>query len=168
MKWAVLILLPLILAGCYSQRKAKSQFSKAATAYPELPADYCARTYPPKEKVVKGADSLIFDTIYTPGETITETYYNQDTVYYHTKEILPGQVISRTQLRVDTIYTENRAALDLCSIERGKAISLLQDKTKEAAKWKRRAVTRFWIITGMGLGFLFFLLAKQLKRAKPI
>ena len=168
MKWAALILFATFLGGCYSQRKAKTQFSRAAVAFPELPAQYCSTTYPVKEKVIKGADSLIFDTIYTDGETITETVYHLDTVFVYTKEILPGQVINRTQLRVDTIYQENTAALGLCSIERGKAISLLQDKTKEADKWRRIAKKRFWIIAGMGAVMLLGLLAMIRKKVKSV
>jgi len=36
----------IAFTSCYSERKAKSQFSKAAVAYPKIPADYCAATFP--------------------------------------------------------------------------------------------------------------------------
>jgi len=43
-KWAFILLVGL--ASCYTENKARQQFSKAAIAYPKLPADYCATTYP--------------------------------------------------------------------------------------------------------------------------
>jgi len=43
-KWALILLVGL--ASCYTENKARQQFSKAAIAYPKLPADYCATTYP--------------------------------------------------------------------------------------------------------------------------
>jgi len=42
----VAALIILAFTSCYSERKAKSQFSKAAIAYPKIPADYCAVTFP--------------------------------------------------------------------------------------------------------------------------
>lgn len=150
-------LIIVLLSGCYSISKAKSQFSRAAVAYPELPADYCARTYPPRDTVVKGKDSIRVDTLWGAGETfiIRDTLKSRDTIWIKTVERLPGQVITRTVLRTDTVYQENRAALDLCSIERGRAIAISTEKTKEADKWRKIARKRFWVIAGMGLIIVF-------------
>lgn len=141
-----------LLQGCYTQQKAKNQFGKAAITYPEIPARYCATTYPAKEVLIKGKDSLLIDTIYTgTGEFITDTIVKNDTIFYHTVERLPGTVITKTIARVDTAYIENTAALALCDIERGKAIGLLDKKTIEADRWRAIAKKRFWIIVGLGL-----------------
>ena len=41
-----IILVTILTSSCYNQRKATQQFSRAAVAYPKLPAEYCAATFP--------------------------------------------------------------------------------------------------------------------------
>lgn len=175
MKWLTLLLL-FVATGCYTKQKATSQFGKAAAAYPELPADYCARTYPSStDTVVKGVTTTVFDTIYTGGETLFDTVVVMDTKYITKTIQLPGTKVIERTVRVDTVEkvsTKLLAALDLCSIERGKAITLATDKTKEADKWKRIAKRRFWIIAGMGaamaLGLFVALRRKVVKKVSPV
>lgn len=162
----VLLTSAVLFSGCYSLNKAKSQFGRATVAFPELPADYCARTYPPKIEAVKGKDSVRVDTLWGAGElvVIRDTLRSRDTIWIKTVERLPGQVITKTVLRTDTIYQENRAALDLCGIERGKAIMAADREHGQATKWRAIARKRFWIIAGMGfviaLGVFGFLRKK--------
>lgn len=163
------LLLLILLSGCYTRQKATNQFSRAAVAYPELPAGYCARTYPPKDSLIKGDSVVTFDTIYTGGETVFDTVRVADTIRIVKTIQLPGTRIIERVYKTDTIVKINTAALDLCSIERGRALALAEDKTAEAAKWRALAKKRFWIITGMGaamaLGLFLALRRKVVNKA---
>ena len=172
MKWHVIILC-ILLSGCYNQRKATSQFGKAVTAYPKIGADYCAITYPPKEKLIKGDSVIVLDTIYTGGETFFDTVYTSpDTVLITKTVTLPAKVINKTITLHDTLVVENTAALKSCQLDNSKMLSLLHDKTKEADKWRKTAKKRFWIIAGMGaamaLGLFLALRRKVVKKVLPI
>lgn len=196
-------LLIVLLSGCYSISKAKSQFSRAAVAYPELPADYCARTYPVIAKTdssdyKKGLyilDSLIkLSGVKSSSELTDEERENllgminsirlaipepencdslSEAIYrLAAKERQRGDYLQRVNSDLilaaknlkpvhDTII--DRAALDLCGIERGRAIAISTEKTKEADKWRKIARKRFWVILGMGAGMALgvFLLVRR-------
>lgn len=166
----VLLAGAVLFSGCYSLNKAKSQFGRATVAFPELPADYCARTYPPKIQVVNGKDSVRVDTLWGAGElvVIRDTMRARDTIWIKTVERLPGQVVTRTVLRTDTVFQENRAALDLCGIERGNAILAAERSYKEATKWRAIAKKRFWIILGMGFVIALGLFGFLRKKLNPV
>lgn len=46
MKPIIIICAVLLLTGCYSRKKAQVQHGRAVSTFPEIGADYCARTYP--------------------------------------------------------------------------------------------------------------------------
>ncbi len=145
------IIICLILSGCFSQKQAQKQFGKVAAVYPGIPADYCARVYPPKESLIIGKDSIRVDTLWGDviiRDTLVERKVDTVRIYYTTQ--LPGKVITKTSVRVDTIYQENKARVDLLNIDLGKALTIATDKTKESDKWRRIAKIRFWIIAGLG------------------
>ena len=52
---------------------------------------------------------------------------------------------------VRTVYQQDRAALDLCAIERGRALAISTDKTIESDKWRKIARMRFWMLVGAGV-----------------
>lgn len=162
-----------LLTGCYSSQKARKQFGRATVTYPEIPAEYCARTYPPKDTIIQGKDIVKTDTLWGEGETvfIRDTIRNRDTVFIKTVERLPGQVITRTVFRTDTVYQENRAALDLANINLTRSLALSDEKTKLADKWRKIAKKRFWIILGMGavmaLG-IFAMIKKKVAKKIPL
>jgi hypothetical protein len=166
----VVLMLVALLSGCYSQRKAKSQFAKAATAYPEIPADYCARIYPSKDSLIKGDTVATFDTIYTGGETVFDTVRVGDTIRIIKTVQLPGTKIIERYFVHDTLQVVNTAEIDLCRIEMHKAINLATDYKKKYEKWEAIAKKRFWIIAGMGfviaLGLFGFLRKKLTKPLK--
>jgi len=168
MRWP-LIILAVLFAGCYNQQKAQKQFGRAGATYPAIPAAYCATTYPVKERVIQGKDSIVTDTLWGAGEVIRDTIYNKDTVFIYRTERIPGSVITNTVYKTDTIIKEDAAKWALCNIERGKVIDLLKDKTTEAEQWKRKAKKRFWIIAAMGAAMLiglFFTIKKKLYAVK--
>jgi hypothetical protein len=146
MKYLVLIIL-LFFCGCYSERKAKSQFAKAAIAYPKLPAEYCAIIYPIKDSIIKDT-VLTTDTVLVQGQDITDTIFG-DTIRITTIRYLPGKIITNTIHVTDTIIRENTAALKLCEFDKSIALGLLKEKTAEAAKYKRQAKIRGWIMWGL-------------------
>jgi len=164
------LLILLLFTGCYNQRKAAVQHGRAVTAFPEIGALYCAITYPVKERVLAGKDSIVIDTLWADSSTTTiirDTLRSRDTVWIKTIQQMPGQVINRTILRVDTVIQEDQAKLSLCSIERGKAIGMLEQKTIESDKWRRIAQRRLWIIIGMGAGIalgIFVMIRKKVAK----
>jgi hypothetical protein len=173
MRPLIAILSILLLTGCYTRKKATTQFGRAAITYPELPAEYCARTYPTKDSVIKGKDIIHVDTLWGEGEVIikSDTIKARDTIFIRVTRELPGKVIERTFTRTDTVFQTNTAAVDLCAIERRNAIALATDKTKEADKWRKIAKKRFWIILGMGtvmaLG-IFAIIKKKIAKKIPV
>ena len=149
MKPVLIILTALALAGCYTQQKARQQFGKAAAAYPLIPAQYCAVTYPPKDSLIKGDSVVTFDTLWGAGRVDTLYSFHRDTVYITMTR--PGKTIIQTVRVTDTIQIVNTAALSACQIENGDLSGLLKAKTAEYDKWREIARTRFWIILGLGV-----------------
>lgn len=164
-------MLSLLLTGCgYPESKARSQFSRAAAAFPIIPAEYCAQTYPVKEKVITGKDSVRVDTLWADSSSTTvvrDTIRFKDTVIIQTVKILPGKTIRETFIRTDTVYKENTAALDACNIALRSSVINLEKANAEWEKWMQRAKLRWWIIaaliTVLGLG-IFFLLWRKFKK----
>lgn len=144
-----LVVIVIAFTGCYTAKKAKAQFSKSVVAYPELAADYCARTYPPKDSLIKGDSVVTYDTLWGAGIIHFDTLYSfhKDTVFI--TRFAPGKTIIQTIHQTDTIYQENRAALDLCEIERRAAVLAQKQLTDERDSWKGKAKKRFWIILGL-------------------
>lgn len=133
-------------------------------SYPEIPANYCATTYPVKEVLIKGKDSIVTDTLYGEGEIIRDTINSRDTVFIYNTVRLPGSVINKTVYKTDTIKKEGGALFALCSIERSKLISLLQDKSQQVETLKKKAKKRFWTIAAMGSVILLFFFYRLKKR----
>ena len=153
MKYLILLIL---LSGCYNQRKATVQHGKAVATFPAIGADYCARAYPAKDSLIKGDSVIVFDTLYV-GEVLFDTVTVNDTVRI-TKH-LPGKVITQRIRVVDTFRVVDKASLDLCSIERGSAITQLEKKTGEYDKMKtgrnkwRMIAIGLMIVLGLWVAF---------------
>jgi len=145
-----------LLSSCYTARRAKQQFSKATVAYPALAADYCAITYPIKERVIIGKDSTRIDTLWADGDTHFDTVYSfmKDTVYI--TRFAPGKTIRETFYRVDTIYQMNTAAIAALQLQLGDALEISVANAKSSNKWEGRAKQRLlWFIVAcslLGLG----------------
>jgi len=144
-KWAFILCLGL--ASCYTEQKAKNQFSKAAVSYPKLPIDYCADHFFVKP------DSIIVKT-----DTITEIIFmdslvnNTDTLYRDSLGF-KYRTIYKTQkiyIKKDSIiYRENTAALKACEIDKSILTGLLKEQTALAAKYKGQANKRGWMFWGL-------------------
>lgn len=143
------ILIALILFGCYSEKKANQQFSKATTAYPAIAANYCAITYPVKDTVIKGDTITTWDTLYLQGETFTDTLVTKDTVRITTIIKQPAKIITNTIYIKDTIIKENTAKLEACQLEKNTLLNLLKKKTDEADNLKHWR--NIWMLIAIGL-----------------
>lgn len=142
------LLLLILLCGCYTERKAKEQFSKAAIAYPKIPAEFCANEFPVKDSII--TDTLLTtDTLYVEGLSDTIMIQDFDTVRITITKTLPAKIITNTVHIRDTIIRENTAALKSCEIDKSKTIDLLVKKTAEADKYKGQAKKRGWIMWGL-------------------
>jgi len=168
MKYLIFI---IVLSGCYSRQKAVKQHGRASATYPEIAADYCARIYPAKDSLIKGDSIVITDTIYTGGLTSFDTTIVMETKYITKTIQLPGTKIIERIFKTDTVVRVDRAALDLCSIERGKALTIATDKTKEADKWRAIARKRFWLLVGLGAAMalgIFAMIRKKVVKKMPV
>lgn len=143
------LLVACLSISCYNEKKATSQFSKAATAYPTIGANFCSITYPPKTNFIKGDTITKTDTVKLEGNVVTDTLVSLDTIRITITKTLPGQTITKTIHVTDTMRVENTAQLKVCELERGKAISLLVDKTAEANLYKGKAKKRGLIMLSL-------------------
>jgi len=145
-KWAFILLVGL--ASCYTENKARQQFSKAAIAYPKLPADYCATTYPVKDSIIR--DTLLTtDTLVTPGQDLTDTITINDTVRITVTKTLPAKIITNTVRIRDTIYQTNTAEVSACKIDNSRLTALLVSVTADRDKYKAKANKRGWMFWGL-------------------
>lgn len=143
------ILIVLVLAGCYSERRAMQQFSRAVAFDPAIPAEFCARQFPPRDTVVHDT-TVVTDTLEVEGTTQTDTITVNDTVRITRTVQLPGQTVTRTVTIRDTIRVTNTAALDACRIEVTKLVTVITPITSDRDKYKKRSRTYFWIILACG------------------
>lgn len=162
------IFICIVLLGCYSERKAKQQFSKAVVAYPKIPADYCANQFPVKDSLI--TDTLLTtDTLYLEQLSDTVIVQGFDTVRIYITKTLPAKVITNTIHIRDTIYKTNTAALETCEIDKSILTGLLKDKTIEADKYHNQANKRGWIMWGLilliigAIGMRIYMKSKKIK-----
>lgn len=166
--------LVVVLSGCYTERKAKSQFGKAVAAYPLIAPEYCAVTFPIKEIVIQGKDSVITktDTLWgDDGNVFRDTLYSHDTVRIYTTHQLPGRIVNNTFIRTDTIYKENTAALAASNIALRDAVTHLtgeqvksEERRKDRNKWRLIAITE-GVVIALGL---FGLVRRRLTKKQTI
>lgn len=136
------------LLGCYTSKKAKEQFNKAALNYPEIPAEYCADQFPVKDSVI--TDTLrTTDTLYVEGLSDTVMIQDFDTVRIFITKTLPGKVITNTVTIRDTIIRENTAKIAACEIDKSKLINITVGQAAEINKYKGKAKTRAYIMWGL-------------------
>jgi hypothetical protein len=150
--WAVAFILigALSALGCYNQRKATNQFSKAVVAYPKIGADYCGDAYPVRDSIIKGDSILTTDTV-TYFEQLSDTVmiHDFDTVRVYITKTLPAKIITNTIHTIDTIIKEGGgtlAKLTSCQIDNSRLTQLLVTVTADRDKWQGKAKTRWWWI----------------------
>jgi len=154
----ILAIIVISFSSCYNQKKATAQFSKAAINYPIIPAEYCAVTFPPKEKLIKGDSVLVTDTLYMADGVVTDTLTTKDTVYI-TKTEVKTKVVTNTITRTDTIRQTDQAQVKAITIKRDEIQSLLVKKTNEYDKVKKNRdwwrIVAICCMAVIGLGLLF-------------
>ena len=159
-------ILTIILFGCYNSKTAQKQFSRAAVAYPKLPAEYCATVYPVKDSTIR--DTLLTtDTIYIEGQDLTDTIRSLDTIRITHTIQLPGKVITNTVHIRDTIIKENTAALKVCQLDNSLMTDLLSKKTAEADKYHGQSTKRGYIMWGLLLLIALVIGFKTYNSLKP-
>lgn len=154
------LIILVLLTGCYTRPVAVRQHAKAATTYPDIAADYCARVYPSKDSLIKGDTVTVTDTIYEGGTSYIDTVKVLDTVRITKTITLPAKIITRTVNIHDTVIKVNTADLDLCNIERRKVIDSLNKEQARADKYQKRAKVRGFILLGLLLAAIVYLYFK--------
>ena len=168
-RWPIILLFGL--AACYSERKARNQFAKAAVAYPLIPVEYCAEQFPDKP------DSVIVKT-----DTVTEILFmdslvfNTDTLYKDSlgfKYRTITKVVTKTIRKDSIIYRLNtaeqerlRLQLNKCQDNNNVVMTKNLEQEKLIASWKKKAKDRWlWIalLIGGAVAFTIFKVAKGLR-----
>ena len=153
--WVVVFILigALSALGCYNQRKATNQFSKAVVAYPKIGADYCGDAYPVPDSIIKGDSVFTTDTV-TYFEQLSDTVMIQDfdTVRVYITKTLPAKIITNTIHTIDTIIKEGGgtlAKLTSCQIDNSRMTGLLVTVTADRDKFKAQAKKWGWMFWGL-------------------
>lgn len=134
----IVITVLMMVAGCYTQQRARKQIIKAEAHYPELLSGLCGDLYPPIEWV---NDSFI----YLPGIPII----NIDTAYDTVHNIV-FKYINRYITRRDTLYKTrnvqvvNRAAQTALQHEKERLSVTLAGKKKEVQ-------ILYWVAVALGI-----------------
>lgn len=166
MRIIILSILLVLLAGCYTKKKAVTQHGRSVATYPEIGADYCARIYPPTNTVIKGDSIVTVDSIFIAGEQFFDTV-RVDSIVRITKTItLPAKIITQRVVITDTVRVVDNAALDLCNIEKRAATLALTTEQDRADKYKARAAKYLKILIGLG-ALLLLGLFLRFRKKKP-
>lgn len=186
----LLVVIILMFTGCYTKQKATVQHGKAVVTYPEIGADYCARTYPCVDGIVKTDTVITLDTIYTDPEIeiLTDTIliqnpfdyvtisFKKDSVYlFHLNkwqavknQMAPKSIVKTVTIR-DTIRVKDLAELDLCKIVRDEAVMNLKQSEYLKEKYRNQRNGLRWLVAGigaLGLLWLFFAIRKRVINKK--
>lgn len=154
MKYLALL---LVLFGCYTQKKASREVSKAMQTYPAVVAEICAKEFPTR---VTKSDTIVYENIVEiecPDSTVVTTVINRNDTLIIT-EVKKEKVFVKSPC--ETVYiTEHKidsAALAACILEHdmfadnaASAISKLNGKVKF---WQGVSIALFLI--ALVLGFL--------------
>ena len=157
MRYYVIAIFVICIAGsgCYTARKAKSQFSRAVAGYPQIAAEYCAQAYPVKDSLIRGDTLVVYDTLWGEGKTLYDTVRLKglaDTIRITKIIQLPGTVITKTITVHDTLQVENTAKYSACELALRAAVQNEKAQRELYDKWRRIARKRFWVIVGLGAG----------------
>lgn len=142
----LLFIICLLSFSCYNQKKAMQQFSRAATNYPAIPAQYCSTTFPVKETFIKGDSVIITDTLIQDGLISFDTLVSFDTITITKTITTPPTVITRTIHVTDTIKGESTAQLEVCQLERNTTLNLLTESQENNKVIQKRLNTRTGIM----------------------
>lgn len=159
MKTIVIILSMLLLASCYTQKKAEKQVTKAHINHPLVVAKFCGDVFPPKtitkieKEYIQGKDSLIYDTISVDCEEVIN----------EVERIVKVPVI-REHYRVDT-FRENRTD----SVENTAKVKALEIALSDEVKLRVQAETKakrltnqsyflwsWFVLSILGIGFIVY------------
>lgn len=162
MRYYILIV-AVLFSSCYSERRARSQFGKAAASYPLVAAEYCGITFPPRDSLIKGDSVVTFDTLFVGGSVRFDTVTLRglsDTIRITKIVQLPGTVITQRVFIHDTLQVVNTAALKACELVKDQAVFHLTEMTAASNAWEKKAKKRFWILFGIGLVGVAFIANK--------
>lgn len=155
---SVVLLLPFILSGCYTEKKAQKDLEKANDKHPSVVAKFVLDKYPCTEE---GDSTIIYDTVYRDIEVLcppTSIINIHDTIYKDGKRYPPLiKTIVSVPVPQKTIikWYEDSAKIKLYSIENNKLKSDLNNcgKKKESkSEWIK------WLLICLGVSVILNLI----------
>lgn len=152
----LLLLLAVLLAGCYSAKRAAFQVNKAQGNYPEVVAEKCTTFYPTKDSV-----SIIEKVIKGKTDTLTQdVFVNCDSPEYRNRIVkveVPKYIKHNDTIQVvKTKVVESTAKIKSMQ---SKLDVLAKDSVILNHKLNKRNNVLKWLIGILGLG-LILLVAK--------
>ncbi len=156
-----ILILSLLLVGCYTTNKAKKQVVKAHALKPNVTAELCTSFYPTKDSIVKetinipGKNdtvlSMIVDTVY---DSKTNTVYLDRIKYINRVDTVFKSVFSNKQSTSKTIHLNNQINdLNELNAVNKQIISNLKESRN---KW------RFYMVLAVVLYFVKVYFTKKL------
>ena len=156
-----ILILSLLLVGCYTTNKAKKQVVKAHALKPNVTAELCTSFYPTKDSIVKetinipGKNdtvlSMIVDTVY---DSKTNTVYLDRIKYINRVDTVFKSVFSNKQSTSKTIHLNNKINdLNELNAVNKQTISNLKESRN---KW------RFYMVLAVILYFVKVYFTKKL------
>jgi hypothetical protein len=146
----VAIFLVIVFVSCNEQRKIQKAKEVLNDHLPEAAA-YCAEKFPVKDTTIV-KDSVRLDTLYIPGEPITETIIRNDTVYktitipgttyFVTKTVKKDSIIIRRDIAKETALQKQKDNLIIVNKD------LVADRDKWKSKYKSNGTQKWvtWIL----------------------
>lgn len=151
-----ILLLCVIIAGCYTQKAALKQMQKAQLKHPEVVAKFANEQYPPQ---ISKVDTVVnVDTGY-----IMVPVYNTDTIKLTIFDKSPAEIIKVDKIKVVTkTVTITKSVADSAKIKE-LLYQLSQCSTdKEQTKDKRDKLI-FWLLVALCVSLLVNLLIYMFK-----
>lgn len=172
------IFLLLILSGCYTQKKAKSDFAKAVTYDPAIGIDFCARNYGcdtiHQDSIIYISDSAAFNyalqmvteenarmNAIIDSLLTTEPPDTADHNCYEIIDVLKMQVRAmryrlahippiRDTVKIPGAVVIDRAQIEACRLDNSRLVATIAPITEDRDRLKKRSRTYLWIILACG------------------
>lgn len=144
--WISVVIISILLSGCITRGKVV----KYMEANPEMMAKYCATEFPVKTEYIRGKSDtvthVVKDTIIRQIECPPDSEGNVVKL-----ECPPNELIYKYIHNTDTLIRENFAMTERYRLESNGWETKYNKANIERDIYRGKALTRLWIIIGMGV-----------------
>jgi len=155
----------LLLAGCYTEKKAVKQADKAMNEYPKAINDKFRKEFP---CVTSRVDTIIQgyvtykDTIIEIPVNVSDTVTIHDTAFFNNviikKVRIPERVVTlRTYVKDSAEVWQCQLLLEECTTQKNELLEVVKQKDNKIGSLKK---WKLWLIIPYALFLAFFILAR--------